>query len=166
MPLLSIAKELAIAAVIGLLIGSAAAWTVQGWRIDSIKADFVIDKAKAIEQEQTRANQISNDYADVVTWLNEQKQARTVTVVKEIEKPIYRDLACVLPESGRVLVNDAVHQANAARLGNAVLLKDSGTAESGNDGRSPSLVDMGGRSIRRLFGWQGGADQVGDGVAK
>lgn len=166
MHLLAIAKELAIAALIGLLLGSAAAWTVQGWRIESIKADAITAKAKAIEQEQTRANQISNDYSEVVRWLNEQKQARTVTVVKELEKPIYRDAACVLPESGRLLVNDAVRQTNAARLGDTVLLKAAGTAESGNDGRSPSLVDMGGRSIRRLFGWQGGADQVGDGVAK
>lgn len=166
MPLLSIAKELAIAALIGLLFGAAGAWAVQGWRIDAIKADATEKLAKAIKQEKDRADQISNDYAAVVGWLNKQKQARTVTVVKELEKPIYRDAACMLPESGRVLVNDAVHQANSARLGNAVLLKDSGTAESGNDGRSPSLVDMGGRSIRRLFGWQGGADQVGDGVEK
>lgn len=166
MPLLSIAKELAIAALIGLLVGAGCAWTAQGWRIDAIKADFVTDKAKAIEQEQTRANQISNDYAEVVTWLNQQKQARTVTVINELEKPIYRDAACVLPESGRMLVNDAIRQANAARLGDSVLLKATGDTGAGNDGRSPSLVGVGGRGIRGLFGRESQTDQVGDGVGR
>lgn len=166
MPLLSIAKELALAALIGLCVGAYGAWSVQDWRIDAIKANFVTDKAKAIEKEQTRANQISNDYAEVVTWLNQQKQARTITVVKELEKPIYRDAACVLPESGRVLVNDAVRQANAARLGDAVLLKTAGTAGPGNDGRLLPLDGVGGRGLRGLFGWKGQTDPVGDGVGR
>jgi len=117
-------KAVLIALLIGLLAGAVSSWVVQGWRIDAIEADFIKDKAEAIDKEQTRANQISNDYAEVVRWLNEQKQVRTVTVVRELEKPIYRDRACVLPESGRVLVNDGVRQANAARFGHTVLPKD------------------------------------------
>lgn len=166
MPLLSIAKELALAALIGLCVGAYGAWSVQSWRIDSIKADAITDKAKALEKEQGRANQISNDWAEVFAYLNEQKQVRTVTVVKELEKPIYRDASCVLPESGRLLVNDAVRQANAARLGDTVLLKAAGTAGPGNDGRSPSLVGVGVRGLRGLFGRQGEADPVGDGVGQ
>lgn len=162
MQLIAIAKELAVATLLGILLGAGSAWTIQGWRIDAIRADFESDKAKAVQQEKGRADQIGNDYAAVVDYLNEQKRARTITVVKELEKPIYRDPVCAIPESGRVLVNDAIRQANAARLGNAVLPAHSSTARESNAGRSPSVVDMGGRGLRGMLGWKSGIDQVGD----
>lgn len=157
-------KAVFVAAVVGLLAGALAAWVVQGWRIDAIEAAFVTEKAEAIEKEQKRADQIASDYADVVRWLNEQKQARTVTLIKELEKPIYRDAACVLPESGRVLVNDAVRQANAARIGRSVLPEGAGIAGKIDDGRSVDVVGMAGRGIRGMLGRESQVDQVGDGV--
>ena len=162
MSLLAIAKELAIAAFVGLAVGAASTWVIQEWRIDAIKADFVLDKAKAVDQEVKRGNQISNDYAEVVRWLNDQKQSHTVTVVKELEKAVYRDTACVLPESGRLLVNDAIREANAARLGRSVLPKGSGTAEPNDAGRSTAVVDVGHGGLRGMLRWKSGVDQVGD----
>jgi hypothetical protein len=114
-------KGLAIAAAVGLLLGFAAAWVVQGWRIEAIEADYIEEKAKAVQEEYERANQISNDYAEVVRWLNEQRNKRTQTVMVEVQKPQYLNPDCIRPESGRVLLNDAVRQANAARLPDATV---------------------------------------------
>lgn len=161
MSLVAIAKELLIAAGVGMVCGASASWVVQGWRMDALKAELASDKAEAIAQEVARGNQISSDYAEVVRWLNEQKQGRTVTVIKELEKAVYRDAACVLPESGRVLVNDAVRQANAARFGRPVLPEGSGDPAGGDRGRSSAVVDVDGRGLRGLRSRQGGPDQVG-----
>lgn len=156
-------QSILIALCIGMLAGSVASWLIQGWRIDSIRADYETDKNEAITHERERADQIGNDYAIVVRWLNEQKRARTVTLVKELEKPIYRDAACVLPESGRLLVNDAVRQANAARLGDPVLPGTAGGQGIRNDGRSIDVVGLVSRGLRGMLGWQSQADPVGDG---
>lgn len=165
MPILNL-QQLAIAALVGLVVGACGAWMVQGWRIDAIEAGHIEDKASAIEEEQKRANKISSDYAEVVTWLNQQKQSRTVTVVKELEKPVYRDAACVLPESGRLLVNEAVRQANASRFGGAVLPKDSGVAAAGDDGRATAVDEVGSGGLRGMLRWKSQADPVADGVAR
>ena len=143
-------KPIAIAAVVGFVLGFIAAWTAQGWRIDAIKADYIEETAKAVQQEQERANQIANDYAAVVRWLNEQRNKRLPTVMVEVQKPEYLNPDCIRPESGRVLINDAVRQANAARLPDATvpsLARDAarrndagaGTVGISSSGRLPGL---------------------------
>lgn len=132
-------KTLAIAIVVAIAAGFAAAWTIQDWRIDSIKAEYIEDKAKAVQEEYDRANQISNDYAKVVTWLNEQRQRRTQSVRVEVQKPEYANPDCIRPESGRMLLNDAVRQANAARLPDATLSQVVRDAGERNDGRSDAM---------------------------
>lgn len=157
-------QEYLIVALAGLLVGGLGAWWVQGLRIDGIRADALKDKEKAVSEERDRADQISNDYAKVVEWLNGKRQSNTAALVKELENPAYRDTACVLPESGRVLVNDAVRQANAARLGGAVLPEAAGAAGGREDGRDPALVGVGGGGLRGMLRWKSQADPVGDGV--
>lgn len=138
MPFLNL-KHILIATVVAYVLGFASAWPVQGWRMDAMEARYIKDAAEAVGKEYDRANQISNDYAQVVTWLNEQRQQRAKTTLVEVQKPEYRNPDCVRPESGRLLINDAVRQANAARLPDATLSEIVRDAAAGNDGRPASV---------------------------
>ena len=154
-------QQILIALAVGTILGFASAWVVQGWRMDAVRADYETDKAKAVQEEFDRANQISNDYAQVVRWLNEQRSKRAVTVATELQKPEYRSLDCVLPESGRMLINDAVRQANAARLPGTTLPEVTrNAAEPAADG-SGGLGTSGSGFLRGLRLKQSGADPVG-----
>lgn len=161
MPSFNIQQTL-IALTVGALLGFASAWVVQGWRMDALKADYETDKAKAVQQEYDRANQISSDYAEVVRWLNVQRSKRTANVVTELQKPEYRSPDCVLPESGRMLINDAVREANAARLPGTTLPEAARNAAQPEADGSGGLGTSGSRFLRGLRLKQGGADQVGN----
>lgn len=155
-------EQLFITFLLGLLVGTGTGWWVQGMRIDSIEAQAVTDKEKAVSEERDRAHQIANDYAKVVEWLNGKRRDNQVAVTKELEKPIYRDAGCTLPDSGRVLVNDAVHQANAARLGSAVLPEAPRASGELSDGRNAPVVSLGDRGVRGMLSWKSKPDQVGN----
>jgi hypothetical protein len=130
--------------------------------MDALKADYETDKAKAVQQEYDRANQISSDYAQVVQWLNAQRSKRTANVAAELQKPEYRNPDCVLPESGRLLINDAVREANAARLPGATLPQVARDAAQPEVTGPSGLGTSGSRFLRGLRLQQGSPDQMGN----
>lgn len=77
-------------------------------------------QAAMLEQQQQaekKANEIAAEYERRADEIRKQQRERTVTLYKEIEKPIYRD--CVLPDSGRMLLDSAISAANSTVRGDS-----------------------------------------------
>ena len=143
-------KEILFGIAVGFLAGAGITWTIQGWRMDALEAEYIADKAKAVQQEFDRANQISNDYAQVVRWLNEQRQKRAQSALVEVQKAEYLNPDCIRPESGRLLINDAVREANAARLPDATVQRLTRDAAKRDDANAGALGTSGDRRLPRL----------------
>lgn len=88
-----------------------------GYRMGT--SEFKDYKIRAADEEtkevlhDSRVAQVAiTKYVDRIVYIEKQVDPIIQEVVKEIEKPIYSE--CVVPESGRLLLDSAVTQANAA----------------------------------------------------
>lgn len=108
------------AMIVASIFGSGL-WT--GWKWNSIsyetyKAQVAEEKMlasqamlKALEQAHARTAAAESAYQEAAAQLKTRVRTITKEVVREVEKPVYR---CELPDTGRVLLDDAVREANAA----------------------------------------------------
>lgn len=113
--------KLVMGATIVASIFGAGTWT--GWKWNSIsyekyKAQVAEEKMlasqamlKALEQANARTAAAESAYRAASAQLKKQVVTITKEVVREVEKPVYR---CELPADGRVFLDHAVREANAA----------------------------------------------------
>ena len=114
-------KPLMALALTAVIFG-AGTWT--GWKWNSIsfqsyktqvaEEKLVQQKAllRAIEEANARTAAAESAYQEAIVRLRTRVRTITKEVVREVEKPVYRE--CVIPDTGRVLLNDAVREANTA----------------------------------------------------
>jgi hypothetical protein len=76
------------------------------------EAERLVAEAQALAEDRARAQAVAAAYEGVRAELARLAAVKRVEVMREVEKPVYRD--CVLPESGRVLVDAAQDRAGAA----------------------------------------------------
>lgn len=105
-------KAALAALAVGLLLGLAGGWVVAGWKHGAERADAEKALREQIEEEQERGNKIASGWAAALEYIRGQQRETVRTVTREIEKPVYRD--CVVPDTGRLLLDGAIDQANAA----------------------------------------------------
>jgi hypothetical protein len=79
------------------------------------EAERLVAEAQALAEDRARALAVAAAYEGVRAELARLAAVKRVEVMREVEKPVYRD--CVLPESGRVLVDAAQDRAGAAAPG-------------------------------------------------
>ncbi len=72
----------------------------------------VTEYNRLIAEQSARTAEVESAYQEEIARLKTRVRTITKEVVREVEKPVYRE--CVLPESGRMLLDDAVRAANAA----------------------------------------------------
>ena len=113
-------KPLMALALTAVIFG-AGTWT--GWKWNSIsfqsyktqvaEEKLVQQKAllRAIEEANARTAAVESASAEAIARLKMRVVTITKEVTREVEKPVYR---CELPDTGRVLLDDAVREANTA----------------------------------------------------
>ena len=123
----------AIAVAIALTIGAGS-----GWRAHTIydKAEERDKLAGTIVQMQVDANesrQISQEVQTTLAGLQVVNRTINKEVQREIiEKPVYRDVNCALPESGRLRLSTVIDAANrAGRLEPSLPAPAAGAAQPG-----------------------------------
>lgn len=67
---------------------------------------------RAIEEANARTAVVESAAQEAIARLKTRVRTITREVVREVEKPVY--LECVIPDTGRVLLDDAVREANTA----------------------------------------------------
>jgi hypothetical protein len=79
--------------------------------VTQAKLDQQIELTKQLEQANARSAEASSAYQEAIAQLKTRVRTITKEVIREVEKPVYR---CELPDSGRVLLDDAIRAANTA----------------------------------------------------
>lgn len=114
--------KIAAAAGIVVLIFGAGTWAGAKWTgtaFEKYKAEVAQEKLeqqtallKAISEANARTAEVESAYQEEIARLKMRVRTITKEVIREVEKPVYHE--CVLPESGRVLLDDAIRAANTA----------------------------------------------------
>jgi hypothetical protein len=111
------AKILIIAALFGIIFGSGC-YAGGKW----VRADWDAEKVATLQAEAKLAKETQERYDDVSSKLQAALQSTTTTervidrgVIREVQKPVYT--ACIVPETGVILLNDATKKLNAERVG-------------------------------------------------
>lgn len=105
--------------IIGFL-GAMAFASGAGWHAHSVydkaeERDRLAAALVSIQQDQNEARQISQGLQEAVAGLRPQFTTIRNEVQREIiEKPVYRDANCALPDDGRMRLDAAIRAANAA----------------------------------------------------
>jgi hypothetical protein len=110
-------KALGVLVFLALVAASAGCF---GYRLadgqwQAREAERLVAEAKALAEDRARAQAVAAAYEGVRAELARMAAVKRVEVMREVEKPVYRD--CVLPESGRLLVDAAQDRAGAAAPG-------------------------------------------------
>jgi hypothetical protein len=103
-----------------VLAGTAAAGARWGYKLadgrwQAREAERLAAEAVARAEDLARAQAVSTAYQALAAELKRLAAVHRVEVLREIDKPVYRD--CVLPESGRVLIDAAQSRAASAAAG-------------------------------------------------
>jgi hypothetical protein len=113
------------ALLIGLALGFGSGWSVKSWKTEAEAAKAAKELRDAEDRARAKADQLSGLWAANSEAIRTEAKKREAKLRKELEDARYR---CPVPESGRLLLEGAIDQANAARkLGAAV----PGTAKAG-----------------------------------
>ena len=100
---MSLPSIIAIAFLVGSLLGGATAWRVQGWRFDAERAEQAQEMHRLANRQQAVTAKVDTKHAQVV------ERIRTVTVTQIKEVPTYvSDSDCPLSPGFRVLHDAAV----------------------------------------------------------
>lgn len=102
---------------IAVVLGAAVSGGLIGYKIGTAKfKDYQINAAKQETAEvlhDSRVAQVTlTKYVDRIVYIEKKVDPIIQEVIHEVEKPIYSE--CVIPESGRMLLNSAIAQANTA----------------------------------------------------
>ena len=98
-----------IIVLVGLLAGSfGSGWTVNQWRHEAETAAEITATEKAFHLAVERINGISAKLQATTDELDKKRMKTTKEIFNETTKIEYR---CILPDSGRVLYNQAVNPA-------------------------------------------------------
>ena len=125
--------------IIAVLVALAGAW-LTGWEMRGDKADAekleaALAYAQLVRDEQDRSAQIASDFERDMAQARTRARTREAQLRGELNNATYR--TCMLPESGRMLYNAAIRDANRATASEPVKpVPAAGTpAQPGNDGR-------------------------------
>ena len=106
-------------AVLCVLLGTGIGWKLADTRYQVYHAQVQQEKAaqqvamlRAIEEANARTAAAESAYQEAIVQLKTRVRTITREVVREVNKPVY--LECVIPDTGRMLLNDAVREANTA----------------------------------------------------
>jgi hypothetical protein len=92
--------------------GAATGWKVVEWKNESDKAAAVQAQAMAQAAEDARAAKIAASFRQGILSLKATNQANDTKAATELAQKIYHD--CVLPDSGRVLIDSGADDINSA----------------------------------------------------
>lgn len=115
----------------GLAIGAAGGWQASQWKENAAKLEYERLVREEEKKELNRANKIASVWAENDAALRAEHRARLARLRKELEGARY---GCDLPDSGGMLLDDAIDSANAARKSGSAM---PATVETGgpDDGR-------------------------------
>ena len=107
---LSISTKLVITAIL-VLAGMIGGWELNDWRNAKARKAALEATIKQMVADNERVNAVAAAYEGVTSELRRMQRLTTREVVRETVRIEYR---CPLPESGRVLIDAAIDQANSA----------------------------------------------------
>ena len=113
---------LILGALLALAVASAGGWHAHTIYDKAEERDKLANTIVSIQLDQQDAKLISQDVQTALAGLRITNTTINNEVRHEItEKPVYRDIACGLPDSGRLRLDTAIDAANlASRLGAAM----------------------------------------------
>lgn len=140
----------AVIAAVLLAVGFGSGWQTHGWKTDAQE----LSKVRVAEAQRDAALSYANDVSSKFETKLSKLRITNTTVNQEVrhetEKTVYRD--CLVPDSGVVLLNRAIGQANAdTAQPDAEVRSPNEAAKPGDDGRSAGVVHSSGSGLRRLF---------------
>ena len=91
-----------------------AGWQIQAWRWKAAESAQIEQANQALIAEQKRSQEASKAYQEQLAKVRTKTRVIVNEVNREIEKPIYRDVACSVPADGMRLLNEAI-EANTPR---------------------------------------------------
>ena len=107
-PSLYLALAIALASV-------GAGWQIQAWRWKAAESAQIEQANAALIAEQKRSQEASKAYQEQLAKVRTKTRVIVNEVNREIEKPIYRDATCAIPDNGRMLLDSAIDTANGSR---------------------------------------------------
>lgn len=123
---------IAIVALVCLVAGFGAGWRVNEWREQAAKT-AAVEKAQAAQlAEAKRADEIAARFERKLAGFRVVQKTFYNEVRNETIQRVYSD--CVVPDSGRLLLNRAVAAANAGQP-DAAVPAAAGSAKPANNGR-------------------------------
>lgn len=95
------------AALIAAVLAFTSAWTVQGWRYDSMNAERLEHEREAYKANAKAADEASQVHEEVKVEIKTEFKTIYREVEKIVEKPVYRDNVC-FDASGLQLISRAI----------------------------------------------------------
>lgn len=140
----------AVIALALLAVGFGAGWRVNEWKEGAAKV-AAVEKAQALQAaEQRRADDISQRFEAKLAKFRVVQKTFYNEVKNETQQTVYRD--CVVPDTGRVLLDRAITSANAAAgQPDRPVPPAAAPAASANDG---GTADVGGGRRGTVWGVQ------------
>ncbi len=122
---------LILAALAALAAAAGGGWHARTVYDKAEERDQLAAAIVSIQQDQQDARQISQGLQEALAGLRPQFTTIRNEVQREIvEKPVYRDLGCALPDGGRLRLDAAIDAANRAGRLDATLSRP---AEAGRE---------------------------------
>lgn len=97
-----------IAAVLGLLIGGAGSWVVQGWRYDAALLKDQQTRAAAVVKAEDKANTAAETHEQVKVQIEYRDRVVQKKVVEYIDRPVYKNVC--IDQDGLDALNELIRQ--------------------------------------------------------
>lgn len=94
------------------ITGFVSGWTVDSWKDKAQHAAELKAAQDAAQQEREFRNTVSNNFETKLSKLRITNTTITQEIHREVEKAVYVDPNCAVPESGIRLRNDRIRAAN------------------------------------------------------
>lgn len=107
------------ALALGVAFGGLGGWKVSQWKENAAKLESERAAAEALRKEQERGERIAEGWAAGFEVIRQQGRQREAALRKELENAVYS--TCRVPDSGGLLLDEAIRQANAARKPHAAV---------------------------------------------
>lgn len=121
-----------------LVVGFGAGWRVNEWKESAAKVAAIEQARKLQEAERRRADEISTRFEKKLAGFRVVQKTFFNEVKHETQQTVYRD--CVVPDTGRLLLDRAVTTANSASELDRPMPTASPPGAELNNGGAPGMV--------------------------